>query len=118
MKYLGITLILFFSTIGLALAQEKIEWLSDSQKDTLKQRWKSLPEFNIDSIGKGRILLDSGFLFLPKSLNSERYMDLLPNPKFRVGMPPIYQLPEPQSRMPIKEFDDSVNYTIQIKKID
>lgn len=118
MKYLGITLILFFSTIGLALAQKKIEWLSDSQKDTLKQQWKSLSDLKGDSIDTERILLDSGFLFLPKSLNPERYMDLLPNPKFRVGMPPIYQLPDPQSRMPIKEFDDSVNYTIQIKKID
>jgi hypothetical protein len=118
MKIIGSFLTLFFSTLGLAFAQEKIDSLTHYRQDTLKNQWKSIPDLKGDSIDTGRILLDSGFLFLPKSLNPERYMDLLPNPKFRVGMPPIYQLPEPQSRMPIKEFGDSVNHTIQIKKID
>ncbi|TDK44881.1 hypothetical protein [Algoriphagus formosus] len=118
MKIIGSFLTLFFSTLGLAFAQEKIDSLIHSRQDTLKNQWKSIPDLKVDSIDTGRILLDSGFLFLPKSLNPERYMDLLPNRKFRIGMPPIYQLPDPQSRMPIKEFDDSVNYTIQIKKID
>lgn len=118
MKTIGSFLILFLSTLGLALAQESIDSLNISQNDKLKNQWKFIPDFEIESFDTGKSLLDSGFLFLPKSLNPEKYKDLLPNPKFRVGMPPIYQLPDPQSRMPIKEFDNSVNYTIQIKKID
>ena len=117
MKIVVSFLILFLGTLGLGQAQEKIDSLTNSKKDTPLYNWKFNPEFKTDSSKEGRILLDSGFTFLPKSLNPGGTIDLTPNPKFRVGIP-TYQLPDPQSRMPIKTFDKSVNYTILIKEYD
>ncbi|GMQ24959.1 hypothetical protein Aoki45_16410 [Algoriphagus sp. oki45] len=117
MKTIGCFLTLFLGTLAWTQAQEKIDTLSNSQKDTILYNWKFNPEFKTDSSQEGRILLDSGFTFLPKSLNPGGTIDLTPNPKFRVGIP-TYQLPDPQSRMPIKTFDNSVNYTILIKEYD
>ncbi|GMQ30496.1 hypothetical protein [Algoriphagus confluentis] len=115
MKIITSFFVIFLGTLGWTFAQEKIDTLNKSQKDTLLYNWKFNPEFKTDSSQKGRILLDSGFTFLPKSLNPGGTIDLTPNPKFRVGMP-TYKLPDPQSRMPIKTFDNSVNYTILIKE--
>ena len=117
MKIVSSFLILFLATSGLTLAQNKNDTLSNSQKDTLLYNWKFIPEFKTDSSQEGRILLDSGFTFLPKSLNPTGSKFVTPNPKFRVGMP-TYKLPDPQSRMPIKELEDSENYPILIKNYD
>lgn len=57
------------------------------------------------------LLVDSSHVFIPKSLYTERQLNLLPKAEMRVGLP-FFELPDPQNRMPIRKFDDSVNYTI------
>lgn len=101
----------------MALAQDKSDSLNISSGESFLYERKFLLTPKIDSLSKGGFLVDSTVLFLPKKLYSERNLDFSPSPKVRVGIP-TYKLPDPQSRMPIKEFDDSVNYTLQIKKYD
>lgn len=117
MKIISSFFVLFLGTLGWTFAQEKIDTLNKSQKDTLLNSWKFIPEFKTDSLYSGGILLDSGVMFLPKSLNPSGSKFVTPNPKFRVGMP-TYKLPDPQSRMPIKELEDSENYPILIKNYE
>ncbi|WP_026951321.1 hypothetical protein [Algoriphagus mannitolivorans] len=116
MKIIGSFLILFMGTIGMALAQHTSDTLNYS-KDSLLIGEKLKPSLKLDSLNSGGILVDSSYTFLPRSLYTERTLDFSPSPKFRVGMP-TYKLADPQSRMPVKGFDDSVNYTLQIKKYD
>lgn len=58
---------------------------------------------------------DSTRVFNPEGLFQENYLKNIPGP-VEPSIPGIYPLPDPQSRMPIKTFDDSVNYTILRKE--
>lgn len=58
--------------------------------------------------------LELGIIFPnPPEFFSKRKLDFTMPSHYRM---PIYELPDPQSRMPIKIFDDSVNYTILKKE--
>ncbi len=69
----------------------------------------------IDLIDLDTLILDSVMVFTPKEffLNREMYARPIPSEQLKL---PFYELPDPQSRMPIKRFDDSVNYTILKKE--
>lgn len=61
------------------------------------------------------VLFDSAKVFIPNNPFVERKLNFSP-PLIEKPIPGIYALPDPQSRMPIKKFDDSVNYTILRKE--
>ncbi|HSF55929.1 MAG TPA: hypothetical protein VLA71_19395, partial [Algoriphagus sp.] len=56
-------------------------------------------------------LIDTARVFIPEGAFQERELRFKTQ-NFEKHTPGIYPLPDPQSRMPIKTFDDSVNYTI------
>lgn len=61
------------------------------------------------------LIFDSTMVFRPEVLVQEKHLKVSPlSPE--PFIPGIYALPDPQSRMPIKTFDDSVNYTILRKE--
>lgn len=66
--------------------------------------------FSLDTL-----MFDSTRVFKPESLFQEKYLKITPS-QMEPFIPGIYPLPDPQSRMPIKAFDDSVNYTILRKE--
>lgn len=72
--------------------------------------------FSIDLDEKDTFKLDTGIVFTPKEffLNREMYASPIPSEQLKL---PLYALPDPHSRMPIKKFDDSVNYTILRKEL-
>jgi hypothetical protein len=61
------------------------------------------------------LLFDSTKVFRPEVFFQEKHLKVSP-PSSELFIPGIYPLPDPQSRMPIKTFDDSVNYTILRKE--
>ncbi|MDX5340738.1 MAG: hypothetical protein LPK25_17055 [Cyclobacteriaceae bacterium] len=117
MKILGSLLFVFLGTIGMALAQNNADSLKNSLKVPHFYGRQFLQTPSLDTLNSGFPRSDSSFTLLPRRLYSERNLDFLSSPKFRVGMP-TYKLPDPQSRMPVRGFEDSVNYTLQIKKYD
>lgn len=110
-------MVTFFGIIGITMAQAQSDSLRNSSKDSILYGMQFLFPSKIDPLASEIPRLDSPFTLLPKRLYSERILDFSTNQNIRFGIP-TYQLPDPQSRMPIKTFDDSVNYTLQIKKYD
>lgn len=64
----------------------------------------------LDTLRSDSIEVDFPKEFL---LNRELYAIPIPSQNLKL---PFYALPDPQSRMPILKFDDSVNYTILKKE--
>lgn len=63
------------------------------------------------------LVFDSTRVFKPEGSFQEKYQKITPS-TMEPTIPGIYALPDPQSRMPIKTFDDSVNYTILRKEYE
>lgn len=117
MKLIACIMFLLFGMFGATFAQEKKELSLFTPKDTLCNSKKFiLPPGNHPSILEG-IPLDSTFRLGPKKYFSERNLYFFEKQRTDLGMP-TYELPDPQSRMPIKTFGDSLNYTLRIKKYD
>lgn len=111
MKRIGTLLFFVLGVISTVFSQEKSE-----QKDSLNlngpgfgDQFSQNNPFELKT--PPSLLIDSTHVFVPRSLYTERLLSLPKETKFRVGLP-LFELPDPQSRMPIREFDDSVNYTI------
>lgn len=110
MKKLGFLFIFLLGAASYAFAQVTSEQKSTGISDSLltDQFSKRLP---LQITTPKTLLVDSTHVFIPRSLYTERLLTLPKETKFRVGLP-LVELPDPQSRMPIRGFDDSVNYTI------
>lgn len=110
MKFIGSFLLLVFGFVWDGTAQETPKTDLDSAKTRFFPRSKfDLPE-NLRFFSPDTSLLDSGIMFFPRSLSIDRELNPVSLP-YQSRMP-VLLLPDPQSRMPIKVFDDSVNYTI------
>ena len=142
MKKIGILLIFLVGTISLAFSQKKSEKKSKAENPSYPHqlllnapsKLKVSDSLRLNSTAKTprfskplqynsglklkapeTLLLDSTHVFVPRSLYTERLLTLPKETKFRVGLP-LVELPDPQSRMPIRDFDDSVNYTMLKKE--
>lgn len=115
MKILAGILILTFGVVALGFAQ------SEKNKNPSTQELKTFQPQLTDSLNLldleswNGLLIDSTRIFIPEGLFQEKYLKMVPR-VFEMSSPGIYPLPDPQSRMPIKTFDDSVNYTILRKE--
>lgn len=114
MKFLACIFVLTFVAIT-AFAQG-----NEKRKPTIQNLKDYRPQsgdigFSIDLDESDTLKLDSAMVFTPKEffLNREMYAKPVPSEELKL---PFYALPNPQSRMPIKKFDDSVNYTILRKE--
>lgn len=115
MKILASLFILSFGIVELGFAQ------SDEKKKLSIPELKNLPPQLMDSLkvldfGKlAQFQMDSARVFTPESF----FLDREFNPKSyspQNSTLPYSLLPDPQSRMPIRVFPDSVNYTILKKE--
>jgi hypothetical protein len=114
MKFIGGFLLLVFGIVWDGTAQEAPKSGLDSAKTRFSPRFKfDLPE-NLRLFSPDTSLLDSGIVFFPRSLSIDRELNPVSVP-YQSRMP-LLPLSDPQSRMPIKTFDDSVNYTILKKE--
>lgn len=114
MKILTIIFILIFVAIaGFAQGNEKRKPTTRELRDYQPQSGILLAIIDLDE--KDTLKLDSAIVFTPEEffLNRELYATPIPFQNLKL---PFYALPNPQSRMPIKRFDDSVNYTILKKE--
>lgn len=115
MKILTGILILTLGMVTLGFAQ-----VEENRKATIQELKTYQPQF-LDSLNKldleswNGLHIDSTRIFRPEGLFQEKYLKMNPQ-AFEKSSPGIYPLPDPQSRMPIKIFDDSVNYTILRKE--
>lgn len=115
MKILIGIFILIFGVVSLGFAQRE-----ENKNPTIKDLKSSKPQL-LDSLQEldfdswNGLLIDSAWIFRPEGLFQEKYLKIKPT-LFEIPSPGIYALPDPQSRMPIKTFDDSVNYTILRKE--
>ncbi len=115
MKILIGIFILTFGVVALGFAQgEKKERPTTQDLKTYQpQLLDSLQELDFDSWNG--LLIDSTQLFRPEGLFQEKFLKINPLPMEK-PTPGIFPLPDPQSRMPIMPFDNSVNYTILRKE--
>ncbi|GAB3234476.1 hypothetical protein J0A67_20145 [Algoriphagus aestuariicola] len=115
MKKLVLLAFLMMVAVVAAFSQEK----SERESSTNGEKFGFGDQFKKNAPLKLKIpeslKTDSSQVFVPRSLYTERQLTLHSGTNFRVELP-FVELPDPQSRMPIKEFGDSVNYTMQIKK--
>ncbi|GAA0879499.1 hypothetical protein GCM10009119_24670 [Algoriphagus jejuensis] len=74
----------------------------------------ALPE-NLQSFTPDTVGLDSNALLKPRPFSLDREITFISPPSYQSRMP-IYTLPDSDSRMPVKEFGDSINYTILKKE--
>lgn len=116
MKLLACILVLTFVAINaFAQGNEKRKPTIQDLKDYRSQSGDLLAIIDLDE--KDTLKLDSAIVFTPKEyfLNREMYARPVPSKELKL---PFYALPDPQSRMPIKKFDDSMNYTILRKELN
>jgi len=119
MKIFGsiLFLILGFATKGMA-QEHKIPDFKFDEPLLLPGSKFLLPE-NLQSFTLDTTLNNSKIPFLPRSISIDREItSIFPIPSqmsFQSRMP-IHKLPDSDSRMPVKIFDDSVNYTILKKE--
>ena len=115
MKLSCLILTLFFGTLGMVFSQENNEQIL-SLKTPVPDWTKpySLPELHKITTPESIESLN-GTVLVPRSLFQEREFQLIEQPIIKQPIQ-VHELPDPQSRMPIKEFDTNVNYTLQIKK--
>jgi hypothetical protein len=116
MKLIACIFVLTFVAItAFAQGNEKRKPRIQDLKDYRSQSGDLLAIIDLDA--KGNLKLDSAIVFTPEDffLNREMYSRPIPLQNFKL---PFYALPDPQSRMPIKRFDDSVNYTILRKEFN
>ncbi len=115
MKILTSIFILTFGVVAFGFAQGQ-----EKRNPTLQELINFQPQIGeiiatVDFDKKDTLKLDSGIVFTPEEFFLDREMYAYPTPSQNLEMP-FYRLPDPQSRMPIKEFDNSIHYTILIKK--
>lgn len=115
MKILASLFILTFGVVALGFAQ------SDEKRKLTIPELKNRPPQLMDSLKvldfnkRKPFQLDSARVFTPEIFFLEREI----NPKSyspQNSTLPYYLLPDPQSRMPIRAFPDSLNYTILKKE--
>lgn len=115
MKILTVIFILTFGIVSLGFAQSE-----ENKNSTIKDLKSYQPQL-LDSLQVldfdrwNGILIDSTRIFRPEGLFQEKFLKINPQPMVK-PTPGNYPLPDPQSRMPIKTFDGSVNYTILRKE--
>jgi hypothetical protein len=119
MKIFGsiLLLILGFATKGMA-QEHKIPDFNFDKPLLLPGSKFKLPE-NLQSFTLDTSLNNSKLPFLPRSLSIDRENKpilTMPNQMSFQSRMPIHKLPDSDSRMPVKIFDDSVNYTILKKE--
>ncbi len=107
--------ILTFGVVALGFAQSE-----GTKKPTTKELKNYKPQLMdslriLDFETLDAFLVDTSRVFFPEGLFQERDL-LFKSQDIEKSIPGIYSLPDPQSRMPIKVFDDSVNYTILRKE--
>lgn len=100
-------------TLGLAQREENKNLTLKDLKSYQPQLLDSLQVLDFDSWNG--LLIDSTQQFRPEGLFQEKFLKINPLPMEK-PTPGIFPLPDPQSRMPILPFDDSVNYTILRKE--
>lgn len=115
MKVIFSIFILTFGVVVLGFAQSEA-----TNKPTTKELKNYKPHLMdslriLDLETLDAFLVDTSRVFSPESLFQERDQ-LFKNQDIEKYIPGIYPLPDAQSRMPIKAFDDSVNYTILRKE--
>jgi hypothetical protein len=117
MKIVGSFMILLLGILNFSFAQEKslsfISFKNDSTHFEEKSNYIHLK----DPESINQLFSDSLLSNLQLNIFSERKLAFSQPQELEHDIL-VFKLPDPQSRMPIKEFDKSVNYTIQIKKID
>jgi hypothetical protein len=115
MKILASLFILTFGIVALGFAQS-----NENRKHTIPELKNHPPQLmdSLKVLDFGKLepfQLDSPRVFTPKSF----FLDREFNPKSyspQNSTLPYYVLPDPQSRMPIREFPDSLNYTLLKKE--
>lgn len=115
MKIISSVFILTFGIASLGFAQDQKD-----RKLSIQDLKKIQPQLGdqiatIDFGKKHTTKLDTAMVFTPENFLLDREMYSSPSPAPNPNMP-IYRFPDLQSRMPIERFDDSINYTIRIKK--
>lgn len=115
MKRSGILLLLLIGTVATAFSQKKSERKPNMGLDTPLYGNEFLQADLLKLKTPQSLYIDSVHTFVPRSLYTERQLTVPSGTNQRPGLP-FVELPDPQSRMPIKEFGDSVNYTILKKE--
>ena len=107
MKILGYFLLLTFGFAHQGFSQ-------DRKKTNLKAKeFITRPELRTNLYRSDQFTLTDTLKLEPKIIFPDRKLDFTSLSQDRM---PVYVFPDPQSRMPIKIFDDSVNYTIFKKR--
>lgn len=115
MKIFGSFLLLIFGFAIQGTAQSNKIPDFKSDKPLGERDFKfGLPR-NFGSLTLDTSEVDSDIPFLPRSLSIDREIKLISPANYQSRMP-IHALPDSDSLMPIKNFGDSVNYTILKKK--
>lgn len=115
MKFFGSFLLLVFGFVWEGVAQEVPRTDFNSDKPLFLPRSKfDLPE-NLRFFSPDTSRLDSGMSFFPGGLAINREINPVSTFPYQSRMP-MHLLPDPQSRMPVKVFGNSVNYTILRKE--
>jgi hypothetical protein len=112
MKTLGIILLLVCGGTSYAFSQGLDVW---KPQTGLENRFSN-PDWSVSKypllITPEALKADSMYIVVPRSLLFERTIPNFPDVPQYVSTMPIYALPDPESRMPIRPFDESQNYTI------
>ncbi|WP_297335107.1 hypothetical protein [Algoriphagus sp.] len=117
MKFLFSVLVLTFGVILFGFSQEpEKQKLSIQDLKKFKPRQKDSIRA-LDLSKKGSFLIDSAANLSPKRLFLDREMDATPWPSPKAEMP-IYRFPDTQPTLPIKRFEDSIQYTLRIKEFN